>query len=95
MSDREIYIEKMKAKLDKLNAQMDKLEAEFKNAQSDARLEYSRELDQLKERREDAADKLDALQKAGEGAYEDLKIGLESAFDTLGHAISSAVSRFK
>lgn len=95
MTDREIYIEKMKAKLDKWNADIDQLEAKAKDAKSDAQLKYSREIDRLKDQRKEAEAKLSELQRAGEGAWGDLKIGIENAWDSLGTAVSSAISRLK
>jgi len=95
MTDREVYIKKMKAKLDKWDADIDQLEARSKKAKADLKLKYSDEIDRLKAQREEAAGKLSELKRAGEGAWGDLKIGIESAWDTLGTAVSSALSRFK
>ena len=95
MTDREIYIEKMKEKLDKWNADIDQLEAKGKAAKSDAQLKYSREIDRLKDKKKEAEAKLAELKRASEGAWDDLKKGVESTWDSLGTAVNSAISRFK
>lgn len=95
MTDREIYIESMKAKLDKWNADIDQLEAKAKEAKADLKLEYTHEIDRLKAQRKEAVAKLTELQRTGEGSWDDLKTGIESAWDSLGTAVHSAISRFK
>jgi hypothetical protein len=43
----------------------------------------------------EAKGKLAELRKAGDDAWEDLKMGIESAKNSLGTALKSAFSRFK
>lgn len=95
MSNREEYVEKMKAKLDELNAEVDRLEAKAKGTEADLRIKYDGEIQKLKEHREKAKAKLSEFQKAGDSAWQDLKIGLQGAWDILDEAIKSASSRFK
>ncbi len=95
MTDRKVYIEKMKAKLDIWDADISRLEARAKVAKADMELKYSNEIKRLKKQRKEAAEKLSELQTAGDGAWGDLKAGVESAWDSLGIAVSSAISRFR
>ncbi|WP_018123164.1 hypothetical protein [Desulfovibrio oxyclinae] len=95
MSNREEYVQKMKAKLDELNAEVSRLEAKAKGAEADLRVKYDDEIKQLKERREEAKVKLAEFQQAGDSAWQDLKIGLQGAWDILDEAIKSASARFK
>lgn len=95
MSNREEYVEKMKAKLDEISAEVSRLEAKAKGAEADLRIKYQSEIDQLKERREEAKLKLAEFQRAGDGAWQDLKIGMQGAWDILDEAVKSATERFK
>jgi predicted nuclease with TOPRIM domain len=95
MSDtRELYVEKMKAKLDEWNAEIDKLEAKSRQKEADAREAYEKKIESIKEKRQATKENLDNMQQAGENAWEDLKAGVEKAAASLGEAIRSAQSRF-
>ena len=48
----------------------------------------------LRAKQDEARTKLASLRNAGEGAWEDLKAGVEMARDAIGEAIKSAKSRF-
>jgi len=95
MSDRNAYINKMKAKLDEWNADIAKLEAKADGAEADMKIMYNEKIDALKEQRENAAAKLMEIRNASEGGWEDIKAGLENAWDSLGNAVKSALSKFK
>jgi len=94
MSTREEYIQKMKAKLDELNAEVSRLEAKTRGAEANLRLKYHDEIQNLKARREEARAKLAEFKQAGDSAWEDLKIGIQGAWDILEEAIKSAKERF-
>jgi hypothetical protein len=49
----------------------------------------------LKTKQAATRQKIEELQHAGDSAWEDLKLGIESAWSSMGEAISSARSRFK
>ncbi|MFZ7110071.1 MAG: coiled coil domain-containing protein [Desulfatiglandales bacterium] len=92
---RDAYVKKLKAKMDEWNAEIDKIEAQADQAEAEAKIEYYRQVEDLRAKRRDVEDKMAELQKAGDGAWEDLKAGIESAWDSLGNALKSAASRFK
>ena len=50
MSERDAYVEKMKAKLDEWNAEIDRLEAKARGAEADARLRYNKQIESLRTR---------------------------------------------
>lgn len=54
MSNRDLYVDKMKAQLDSWNASIDKLEAQAKNAEADAQIKYREQIAELKKHREEA-----------------------------------------
>ena len=92
---KEAYVQKLNAKMDEWNAEIHKLEAKADQAEAEAKIEYEKQLEDLRAKRKDLEDKIENLQQAGEIAWEDLKAGIESAWDSLGNAVNSAVSRFK
>lgn len=95
MSQKEELVNKLQAKLDEYDANIDGLKALADKAGADAKLEYYKQIESLREKKEAAKTKLDELKVAGDGAWEDLKEGVESAWNDLGEALKSAVSRFK
>lgn len=95
MSDnRDIYVKKMKAKLDQWNAEIAKLEAIARQRDANARLKFESQMTRLKEKRQAANEQLDELRHAGETAWKDLRAGVEGAVDVFGEALKSARSRF-
>lgn len=95
MSTKNEYVAKMHSKLDKWNAEIDKLVVKADAAKAEAGSEYRERIEELRAKRDEAKTKLESLQNAGEGAWEDLKAGVEMAWDAIGEAVDSAVARFK
>lgn len=95
MSTKEDYVRKMHSKLDQWNAEIDVLTAKADQVEAGARAEYHKQLDALRSKREEARGQLEKLQQSGEGAWEDLKAGVEMAWDAVGEALDSARSRFQ
>jgi chromosome segregation ATPase len=94
MGTRDEYVKKMHELLDRMNAEIDVLASKAEQAEDEAREEYRKQIAQLRARQNDAKAKLATLRDAGEGAWEDLKTGIEIAKDAIGEAIESARSRF-
>lgn len=92
---RDAYVQKLKAKMNEWNAEIDKIEAKADQADAESKIEYEKQVEDLRAKRKEVEDKMAELQQAGEGAWEDLKKGIESAWDSLGNALKSATSRFK
>lgn len=95
MSTKDEYVRKMHSKLDLWNAEIDKLSAKADHASAEARAEYHKHMDDLRAKRDAAHKRLDEIRQTGEGAWEDMKAGVEMAWDAIGEAIDSAKSRFK
>jgi len=95
MSSRAEYIRKMQAKLEEWNAEIDTLTSMAGKVTADVKSEYSEQIDTLKAKQAEARQKIEELQQAGEGAWGDLKSGIELAWSAMGEAIDSARSRFK
>ena len=95
MATKEAYEKKLQAQLGEWEAKLDVLGAKARSATADARVSYENELESLKSKRLAARQKLDELGQRGEDAWEDLKDGVESAWDEMGKAIDKLASRFK
>ena len=95
MSSRDEYVRKMQAKLEEWNAEIDTLTAKAGKVTAEVRSELSEQLESLKAKQAVARQKIEEVQHAGEGAWEDLKSGIERAWTALGEAIASVRSRFK
>lgn len=95
MSTKEAYERKLRARIDIWGAEIDRLKARADEVNADARLKYHKHLEELRSMQDDAKKKLSELQSAGDDAWEDLKVGIEHARDSLEAALKSAAARFK
>ena len=94
MDNKDAYEKKLEAQLDEWSAEIDKLKARADKAEADARLDYYEQIEELRAMQDDAKKRLVELQQASDSAWQDLKAGLDSAFDSLGSALRRAASRF-
>jgi predicted nucleic acid-binding Zn-ribbon protein len=95
MSTRDEYIHKLQTKLEEWNSEIDKLSARAGKVSADARKELHEQIDSLKIKHSTTHQKIEEIQHAGEGAWKDMKSGVELALTAMGEAIDSARSRFK
>ncbi len=95
MSTKEDFVRKMHAKLDQWNAEIDTLSEKANQAEREARAEYQKQLETLRSKRDHARSKLAELESASEGAWHDLKAGVELAWESVSEAVRSAAARFK
>jgi chromosome segregation ATPase len=95
MSEREQYIEKVKAQLDQWNAEIEKLQAKADEAEADAKIEYEKQINELRAQRDKGEAKVKELQEASNGAWADMKAGFDRAWDSVSNAFENAKSRFK
>ena len=92
---RDVYVQKLKAQLDEWNANIDKLAAKADQAGATVKNEYQKQLDESRATRDDVRDKLLTLQQAGDGAWEDLKEGLENSWEILKMSFNKAKAEFE
>lgn len=92
---RDAYVEKLKTQLDEWNADMDRLAAKAAQAEAATKIEYQNQLDDLRVKRDDVRDKLSAVEQSGEGAWEDLKVGLENSWEIWKMSFNKAKSEFE
>lgn len=95
MSRRDEYVRKMQAKLEEWNMEIDRLISKAGEATADFKNEHREQIESLKTKQAAVKQKIEELQRSGESAWEDLKLGIEQAWAALGEAIDVAKSRFK
>lgn len=93
MTTRDDFVRRMHSLLDKGNAEIQALEARAEHAEAGARETYRQQIAALQARQAEVRTRLDALRSAGEGAWQDLKSGVELAWEAMGQAIDSARAR--
>ena len=92
---KEAYLEKLKAKLDEWNAEIDKLKAKAAQSKADAKIEIEKRVGDLETQRQAVENKIQQLVQASGPAWEDLKGGVQSAWNKLDEAVRSATEKFK
>lgn len=95
MIEREAYERKIRGQIEEWQAEIDMWSAVAKQSQADSQLKYNEQLKTLRERRDEAQEQLQKLQKASDGAWEDLRKGMEDGWREFGRAIETARERFK
>jgi len=95
MTEREQYIEKAKAKLDQWNADIYKFKAKVAESDADAKIEFKKQLDEMRNQRDKADAKLKELHDASDEAWEDMKSGFDTAWNSISGSYESAMSKFK
>ena len=91
MTQRDVYVAKMKLQLDELNAKMIELESKAKLARTEARDKYRTEMTKLELQSKEAGLKLDQMVAAGEDTWEAMVAEMEKVRD----AFSSSFNYFK
>ena len=82
MTDRSAYIDKMKAKVDEWTADIEKMQAKAKGAQADARIEFDKQLAEMRKQRDEAQVKIKEAHEASDGAWDDMRKGFEFKLGT-------------
>lgn len=92
-AEKQAYTDKVEARLEKWQAEIDRLAAKAKEASADARMDYHREIKELRERREAVKMQLSELKSCGSQAWEDVRSGVEQAWGDLESSVHRASSR--
>jgi predicted nucleic acid-binding Zn-ribbon protein len=92
---RDAYVRKLKARIDEWNAEIDKLAANADHADAEAKIEYHKQLEDLRAKRRDLEKRIAEMQQTGERAWEDLKQGLENSWEILKKSMIKAKSEFE
>jgi len=95
MTDKNLYMEKAKARLEQWNAEIDKMKAKAHEAEADAKIKYQEQIEEMRKHRDEAELKMQEIAAANEDAWKDMKAGFDKAWDGVSDAFSKAMSRFK
>lgn len=95
VATKEAYQKKLEAQLTEWDRQLDQLMVKVKKAGVEARTKVEDELAGLKSKRVAVQKRLDELRNHGEDAWEDLKGGIEKAWDDISDTLGKVVARFK
>ena len=95
MGKRDEYVEKMKTQLDQWNADIAKWEAKSSEAQAGTRAEFDKQLEALRQQREQALYQMKLLQAAAGDAWLDMMRGTDEAWARMREAFDKASSHFR
>ena len=95
MANRDEYVEKLKARLDEWNAELARWEAKAKVAETDARLDFQRHIDALRQQRDGAISQLKNVQTAAGDAWLEMARGADHAWEQMRDAFDKARSHFQ
>jgi uncharacterized coiled-coil DUF342 family protein len=88
-------IEKLKQQLDALNGKLDELEAKADQASGEAKAEYQKRMQDLREMAQPATDKLAELRDAGEGQWDRVAAEADKYYKALVHSFNYFKSQVK
>ena len=94
MNTRDEYVAKAQAKLDQWNAQIDELEARARQAKAQEVQKHQERIADLKRKRDEAQQKLEEIQGAGEDAWGSLKSGAEELWQDLTTTLQESKNAF-
>jgi uncharacterized coiled-coil DUF342 family protein len=95
MDKKELYIEKLGAKLKQWSAKIDEYQAKGEELGADAKIEYVKQVKNLKVKMDELEKKIAALKGPGGEAFEELKAGVEKAWKDFSEAAEKAAVKFK
>lgn len=95
MSEKELYRQKRQAQLDEWKAEIDKLKAKASAASADAQLELNKEIEVLEGKVREGKTRLAKLADASDDAWQSIKDGVESSWDSMRSAFRDAAAKFK
>lgn len=95
MKNRDEYVSKMKEQLDRWNAELARLEAEGRKARAELEKRYEKDLQALRERREEALYQLKLVEGASTSAWSDIARGADEAWDRMRAALADARTHFE
>lgn len=95
VSKNEAYIDKLTAQLKEWAAKITRLEAKAGRVDADTRIKYSREIEKLRNKRDEAEIKIRELKRASGDAWEELKEGTENTWNEIKNTFDNVFSKIK
>jgi chromosome segregation ATPase len=94
MKLRDAYRQKIEAQVEELTARLAVARAQAKQLAADAKIAAHEELADTDKKLAELKARLNTLRKAGDGAWQDMKGGVETAWTDLNKAAKHAMKRF-
>lgn len=95
MSTKAAYQQKIEAEMELAQAKIETLRAQAKSALADERIKYEDEIAAIESGLETTKSKLKELGEASDDAWDHLKSGVESAWNSASHSIHAAYTKLK
>ena len=95
MESKELYKAKFDTQLKEWSIRIADLKAKAELAEANIKVEYLKQVEDLRAKKEEIQVKLEELNKAGDEAWETLRAGVEHAASELKDSIHIAISKFK
>lgn len=92
---RDAYVEKLQGNIAKWNGEIDEFQAKADKAKAEVQAEFLKQIAEIKAKRQALEEKMADLKNAADGAWEDVKSGVDISRQILGQAVKSAADRFK
>jgi uncharacterized coiled-coil DUF342 family protein len=93
MSLKDTYIQKMQTRLREFDKEINELAVKAIRANAEAKQEYYKQIEELRDKQDVAIEKLETLRQTGDDTWKNLKAIIDSAWDDLSDAVKSAASR--
>ena len=94
MMNRDEYVQKLKAQIDDWNAEAARWEGRARKAQAGMKAEYERQLDDFRNKRDQAMTELRRLQGASADAWMEMMRGMEASAKSMQDAFERARRSF-
>jgi len=95
MDNRSDYVEKLSAQMVEWDMQIDQLKIKATSASPEARLEYSKAINALQLKRDEAALKLQNIPIASDDEWDVLKAGIDQIWGDLTTMLGDAIKKIK
>jgi hypothetical protein len=95
MDKRTEYAERLSTQMVEWDMQIEQLKIKATNATPEARLEYSNAIAELKQKRDEAAEKLKGISAASDDEWEELKTGAEQVWGDIRTMLRDAIKKIK
>lgn len=95
MDERTEYVEKISAQMVEWDAQIDRLKDKAKSVIAGSESDYSKTIEILQRKRDEAAAKLQGISTANDDEWEELKTGVDRVWGEVSTILRGAVMKIK
>lgn len=95
MTTKKTLFDRLEQNYEIWEARMDALKAQTKATTAEQKAAFEEQMGNLQEKAEDARKQMSRLKHASEGAWEEMKLGVEMAVDDFQQAVAKATDAFR